>query len=66
MINGEARELMFHWWSYVDLHGIQDNLTSYQPGYSCSEKSENSLKIDKIVNGLLNLKMYKSYTQLIF
>jgi hypothetical protein len=33
-INREARELMFHWWPDVDLHGIKDELTSYRSGYS--------------------------------
>lgn len=33
-INREARELMFHWWPDVDLHGIEDELTSYRSGYS--------------------------------
>ena len=28
-INREARELMFHWWPHVNLHGIKDELTSY-------------------------------------
>ena len=44
-INREARELMFHWWPDVNLHGIKDNLTSYRPGYSFLEESENDLQM---------------------
>lgn len=44
-INHEARELMFHWWPDVNLHKIKDNLTSYRPGYSFLDESENDLRM---------------------
>ena len=44
-INREARELMFHWWPDVDLHGIKEKLTSYRSGYSFLAEPKNNLQI---------------------
>jgi hypothetical protein len=44
-INREARELMFHWWPNVDLHGIKDELTSYRSGYSFLAEPDNNLQM---------------------
>jgi hypothetical protein len=44
-INREARELMFHWWPDVDLHGIKDELTSYRSGYSFLAEPDNNLQM---------------------
>lgn len=44
-LSREARELMFHWWPDVDLHGMKDKLTSYRLGYSFLAEPENNLQM---------------------